>query len=100
MNERRQGMDEVNQRLTRLETIASSELGEPGKDGRLHRDITAVREVVDRIDATLSGSNGVGLGEKIRKLERNQAMIITGLGAALVAAARVAWEWARGRLGL
>ncbi len=92
-------MDEVNQRLTRLETIAASELGEPGKDGRLHRDITAVRRVVDRIDDTLSGKNGVGLGERIRNLERNQGFIITGLVTALAGAARVGWEWVRGRLG-
>ena len=99
MRERRQGMEEVNSRLTRLETIAASELGQPGKDGRLHRDITAVRKVVDRIDATLRGSNGPGLGERIRKLERNQALIITGLTAALVATVRAGWDWVRGKVG-
>ncbi len=31
MTERRQGVDELNQRLTRLETIATSELDEPGE---------------------------------------------------------------------
>ena len=94
MRERRAGMEETNTRLTRVETIIDAELGE---DGRLHKDIEAVGTVVGRIDNTLRGSNGVGLGERIRKLERNQGLIITGLGAALVAAGRVAWEWIRTR---
>jgi hypothetical protein len=99
MAERRQGMDEVNQRLTVLETIAKTELGEPGgKDGRLHTDISEVRVIVDRIDETLRGSNGAGLGERVRKLERNQTFIITGLGVAMTAAGRVAFEWVKAKL--
>ncbi|HEU01350.1 hypothetical protein LCGC14_1979510 [marine sediment metagenome] len=99
MTERRQGMDELNQRLTRLETIATSELGEPGEGGgQLRRDIADVRTVVDRIDETLGGSTGAGLGEQVRRLERNQAFIITGLFMALSAAVHVAWGWARARL--
>ncbi len=99
MTERRQGMDELNQRLTRLETIATSELGEPGEGGgQLRRDIADVRTVVGRIDDTLNGSNGAGLGEQVRRLKRNQAFIITGLTTALAAAAHVAWEWARAKM--
>lgn len=88
-------MDEVNSRLTRLETIAESELGE---DGRLHKDIEAVHGVVERIDKTLRGDNGAGLGESVRRLERNQTFIITGLGAALAAAGHVAFEWAKAKI--
>ena len=90
-------MDKVVQRLTALETIADGELGE---DGRLHKDINDVKVVVKRIDETLRGSNGVGMGERIRRLERNQGLIFTGLGMALAGAARVGWEWVRGRVGL
>ena len=96
MKERRQGMDEFTSRLTRLETIAEAELGQ---DGRLHEDIAAVHKVVNQIDSTLRGDNGAGLGERIRKLERNQTFIITGLGAALAAAGRVGFEWLRTKLG-
>ncbi len=99
MTERRQGMDELNQRLTRLETIALAELGEPGQDGRLHKQIGEMRQVVDRIDDTLRGNGEAGIGEKVRRLERNQAFIITGLFMALSAAVHVAWSWARARLG-
>ena len=98
MVERRQGMNELNQRLTRLETIALAELGEPGQDGRLHRQIGDMRQVVDRIDGTLRGNGDAGIGEKVRRLERNQKFIITGLGVALSAAVQVAWEWARAKL--
>ena len=100
MTERRQGMTEVNQRLTRLETIVTSELGKPGEDGgQLRRDIADVRAGVGRIEDTLSGSNGAGLGEQVRRLERNQGFIITGLFMALSTAAHVAWGWARARFG-
>lgn len=89
-------MDKVVQRLTALETTVKAELGE---DGRLRKDIGDVQEVVVRIDETLRGSNGAGMGERIRRLERNQGLMITGLGMALAGAARVGWEWVRGRWG-
>lgn len=95
--ERRSGMEEFNTRLTRVETLVETELG---PDGRMKSDVTEVKEVVDRIDNTLSGKNGIGLGERIRNLERNQTFIITGLTATLAAAARVAWEWARSRFSI
>ncbi len=99
MAERRQGMDEVNQRLTVLETIAKTELGEPGgKEGRLHTELSEMRQVVDRIDGTLRGNGAVGIGEKVRRLERNQKFIITGLGVAMTAAARVGFEWVRAKM--
>ncbi|KKM85842.1 hypothetical protein LCGC14_1285020 [marine sediment metagenome] len=44
------------------------------------------------------GNGDAGIGEKVRRLERNQKFIITGLGLALSAAAQVAWEWARAKL--
>ena len=94
--ERRAGMEETNRRLTVIETVVENELG---KDGRLHRDLGEVKDLVTSIDDTLRGSNGVGIGERIRKLERNQGLIITGLGMALAGAARVGWEWARVKLG-
>ncbi len=100
MTERRHGMDEMNRRLTVLETIVTSELGKPGEDGgQVRKDIAGVRKVVGRIDDTLQGSNGAGLGEQVRRLERNQRFIITGLGVALSAAVQVAWGWARARFG-
>ena len=95
--ERRSGMEETNTRLTRIEIIIEDELG---KDGRLHGDLGEVKDLVTSIDETLRGSNGAGLGERIRRLERNQGLIITGLGMALAGAARVGWEWARGKVGL
>lgn len=95
--ERRAGMDEFSNRLTRIETLVETELGE---DGRIHSEIADVADIVTRIDDTLRGSNGAGLGERVRKLEKNQSLIITGLGLALTAAARVAWEWSRTKIGL
>lgn len=90
-------MEELIRRLTRVETLVEEELG---ADGRLHQDINDVAEIVTRIDDTLRGSNGAGLGERVRKLEKNQSLIISGLGMALLAAARVAWEWTRTKVGL
>ncbi len=90
-------MEKTNERLARIETTIEVELGE---DGRIHKEIADMAMVVARIDDTLRGSNGAGLGERIRKLERNQGLIITGLGAALIAAGRVAWDWARTKAGI